>query len=184
MSIVTHALPGKAVAAAGRYRLVSIAPRESVTCVIPAFNEEATIQIVVERLLQGQFDVLVVDGGSSDSTVQIVSKLCKVIVSEAGRATQMNAGAALCETEWLWFLHADSVLLAAPETYFSAIKSGSKDWGFFTPKLSGSGFTFRLIEKAMALRSKLTFVATRDQGLFVPRAVLYAQNGLPAIPLI
>ena len=45
--------------------------RMKVTCVIPAFNEEKTVQKVVERAKLYVNEVIVVDDGSSDRTAEV-----------------------------------------------------------------------------------------------------------------
>jgi len=55
----------------------------SVIIVIPAFNEEKTIQAVIEsiKLCSNNVDILVVDDGSSDQTPQIVKKTGAILLS-------------------------------------------------------------------------------------------------------
>lgn len=50
---------------------------ESVSVIVPAFNEESTIRIVLEKLceLKNVKEVVVVDDGSTDSTPELVEKL-------------------------------------------------------------------------------------------------------------
>lgn len=82
-----------------------------ISIIIPAFNEVdvigATLEAVAE--LRGRVEVTVVDGGSSDETVEIARKRSvKVITSERGRGSQLHAGACAGRGEALWFLHADT----------------------------------------------------------------------------
>ncbi len=89
--------------------------------VIPALNEENFIPHLLQSLAQQtkqDFEVVVVDGRSTDKTVEIArsfsSKLpeLKVIVShKAGLPLQRNLGARAASGEWLVFVDADSVLL-------------------------------------------------------------------------
>lgn len=62
------------------------------------------------RNQHGEFEVIVVDGGSTDDTVDKARDHALVVTSERGRAVQMNAGARTASGEVLLFLHADSVL--------------------------------------------------------------------------
>jgi glycosyltransferase involved in cell wall biosynthesis len=81
--------------------------------VIPALDEEDTLPRLLEDLARMRIGhrILVVDGGSADGTVAAArAGGAEVMRSRAGRARQMNAGAALLTTRWLLFLHADSRL--------------------------------------------------------------------------
>ena len=58
----------------------------------------------------GQKELIVVDGGSIDNTVEIASRYARVIKSPKGRAKQMNSGAKAAKGDILWFVHSDSKL--------------------------------------------------------------------------
>lgn len=158
-----------------------------VSIIIPVINEESSIKELLQQLQryrkQGH-EVIVVDGGSRDKTVSISNSLAdKVITSEAGRASQMNSGAACAHYDVLWFLHADTLISDnAVEQIQQALNKN--DWGRFNVKLSGSNILFRLIEKMMNVRSCLTGIATGDQGIFVKKDIFNAVNGYPNIPLM
>ena len=55
-------------------------------------------------------ELIVVDGGSLDNTVEIASRYARVISSPKGRAKQMNGGAKGAKGDILWFVHSDSRL--------------------------------------------------------------------------
>lgn len=89
--------------------------------VIPTLNEAQTIIRLVESLVTQQhapvFEIIVVDGGSSDGTVEELSRLqdelaglLRFYQSAAGRARQMNTGAAQAQGAELLFLHADTII--------------------------------------------------------------------------
>ncbi|MEZ6092090.1 MAG: TIGR04282 family arsenosugar biosynthesis glycosyltransferase, partial [Pirellulaceae bacterium] len=85
--------------------------------VIPTWNEASNIAETLRRVGNPEQDleIIVVDAGSSDSTMQIAQQHgCKCFASNPGRAIQMNAGAAIATGEYLLFLHADTLL---PEGY-------------------------------------------------------------------
>lgn len=88
----------------------------SISVIIPTLNEELAIGRTldaVSRLVNIE-EIIVVDGGSTDLTVERVGnylgkKPIRLIrCSTAGRGRQMNAGAARARGEVLWFLHADT----------------------------------------------------------------------------
>src|SRR5205085_3433687 len=68
----------------------------------------ATLAAVKE--MRGRVEVLVVDGGSSDGTTDILRAHGVLIVeSERGRGQQMHVGARRARGHVLWFLHADTI---------------------------------------------------------------------------
>ncbi len=161
----------------------------SVSIIIPVLNEADTLThslAALQALRKAGHEIIVVDGGSHDGTAGRAEKLVdSVIVSEKGRARQMNAAAAKARGEILLFLHADTVLPArAPELITSALLETQSCWGRFDVRLSGSAFVLRLVERAMNWRSCLTGIATGDQAMFVRRDVFQKLGGFADIPLM
>lgn len=87
-----------------------------ISIIIPVLNESETIQDLLFHLidnasLRSISEIIVVDGGSTDGTQELVKSLDLSIVllkSEKGRAKQMNLGAKKAKGDVLYFLHADS----------------------------------------------------------------------------
>ncbi|MBT8265346.1 MAG: TIGR04283 family arsenosugar biosynthesis glycosyltransferase [Bacteroidia bacterium] len=86
-----------------------------ISIIIPMLNEAETISKLLDHLLENSSpnnikDLIVVDGGSEDNSRSIVSSYPNVtlIISERGRAKQMNAGANIATGNIFYFLHADS----------------------------------------------------------------------------
>ncbi|HCA82847.1 MAG TPA: glycosyl transferase family 2, partial [Flavobacteriales bacterium] len=82
--------------------------------IIPVLNEEENIATLIDLLHERSYgisaEIIVVDGGSSDRTMEIsLSKNATVISSAKGRPMQMNKGAERASGKILWFLHADSI---------------------------------------------------------------------------
>ena len=159
---------------------------DTLSIIIPVLNEAARLDACLSRLapLTGNgasVDILVVDGGSSDSSPDIAARHpCRLVDSRAGRAAQMNAGATRARGEMLLFLHADSRLPAD----FDPAQLAGAEWGFFRVALSGRGRALRVIETAINLRTRATRVAGGDQGLFFSRECFAALGGFPPIPLM
>ncbi|RLA18559.1 MAG: glycosyl transferase, partial [Gammaproteobacteria bacterium] len=86
----------------------------ALSIIIPVLNEAESIVATVELLQpfrQGGCQLIVVDGGSRDGTVQLAEPYVdKLLTSKPGRANQMNAGAEVAEGKVLLFLHADTLL--------------------------------------------------------------------------
>ncbi|HSH49741.1 MAG TPA: TIGR04283 family arsenosugar biosynthesis glycosyltransferase [Halomonas sp.] len=161
-------------------------PRLSI--IIPTLNEAATIetQLTALRAWQaGGVEVLVVDGGSRDDTAARARPLAsKVIVRAPGRSRQMNAGAREARGRHLLFLHADTRLPAGADLSIESALSGQCAWGRFDVRLEGRHPLLPVIARAMNLRSRLTGIATGDQGLFMTREAFEAAGGFPDQPLM
>ena len=88
--------------------------KPSLSVVIPVLDEAANIVAALQALAplrERGAEVIVIDGGSQDKTVALATPLAdQVITSPRGRATQMNAGAAIARGDVLLFLHADTRL--------------------------------------------------------------------------
>jgi rSAM/selenodomain-associated transferase 2 len=90
--------------------------KDNISVIIPVLNEAETIETLLNHLidnasLQAISEIIVVDGGSTDDTINIIKKLDLKIVllnSKKGRAKQMNTGAKAAKGNILYFLHADS----------------------------------------------------------------------------
>ncbi len=157
--------------------------------IIPALNEAAVIDATLVRLQplrERGAEVILADGGSDDGTVErAAGQVDRVVAAPPGRARQMNAGAAAAGGEWLWFLHADTVVPAEADAMIpAALVAAGREWGRCRVRLSGRHPLFRIIERLMNLRSCLTGIATGDQGLVVQRAAFEVVGGYPELPLM
>jgi len=159
----------------------------TVSIVIPALNEAASIRETLTPLQafrrQGH-EIIVVDGGSRDGTIAVATPLCdRLLESTPGRARQMNAGAAVAGGDSLWFLHADTLV---PENAIGQIRQAVQrsGWGRFDVRLSGGYPLLRLVEGLMNRRSRLTGIATGDQGIFIRRDLFQHVGGYPDLPLM
>lgn len=88
----------------------------NISVIIPTFNEELSIKKTLDAIsrLVNVDEVIVVDGGSSDKTVEIIEgynnlKKLKIIkIKEANRGRQLHEGTVQASSEVFWFLHADT----------------------------------------------------------------------------
>ena len=164
-------------------------PWTSLSIVVPTLNEAAGIVAflhALQSLRERGVEIVLADGGSRDGTVAAATPMVdRVIAARRGRASQMNAGAAVCAGEVLLFLHADCTLPEnADRLILHGLASSRRRWGRFDVRLSGTAIMLRIIERAMNLRSRLTGVCTGDQGLFVERALFEQSSGFPEIDLM
>ncbi len=164
--------------------------RPKISLVIPVLNEAAHLGATLQSLqsLRAQeHELILVDGGSSDSTLAIAVEFSDQLLScEPGRARQMNRGAQAATGDILWFLHADTLApSSAAEEIVRVLGEGrTRIWGRFDVRLSGAHPLFRLIESMMNLRSRLSGIATGDQGIFVRREVFEQIGGYGDLPLM
>ncbi len=163
---------------------------QRLSIVMPVLNEADLLPAALAALqpLRGRgHELIVVDGGSSDETREIVAGYADlVITSERGRALQMNRGAERAQGDVLWFLHADTLAsTVAAEAILSLCENDSEAvWGRFDVQLSGERLMFRLIEWLMNRRSRWSGIATGDQGIFVRRSIFEKLGGYAEIPLM
>lgn len=157
--------------------------------IIPVLNEEAVLEAqltsLMEQCTSSDCELLIVDGGSSDSTVAIAQRYGRVICAPRGRASQMNAGAAVANGDIFIFLHADTRL---PTHALQAIDSVLKK-----PEVIGGAFRIKFDEMSLAylavawttnLRSRLFHIFTGDQAYFMRATSFRAINGYPEQPLM
>ncbi len=161
----------------------------AVSIIIPCLNEKGVIGPLLESLQSLRSlscEILLVDGGSTDGGLEDASSLVDhCLETTAGRALQMNFGARHSRGQILWFLHADSVLdIAALSQAIADMQSLGEGWGRARVRLSAATWQFRVIETFMEWRSRLTGIATGDQGIFVQRKLFFSGGGFADIPLM
>ena len=155
--------------------------------VVPVINEARHIEAALTALSPFRArgaELIVVDGGSNDGTPDLAASLVdRIMVAPRGRATQMNAGAAVARGKTLVFLHADTRLPANADTLMRDHLARSGLWGRFDVRFDQGGW-MPLIASMMNLRSRLTGIATGDQAIFVSRSAFEAVGGFPSLALM
>jgi rSAM/selenodomain-associated transferase 2 len=157
----------------------------TLSIVIPALDEAASIAAVVADARRHADEVLVVDGGSRDDTpARARAAGARLLQAPRGRAAQMNAGAASARGDVLLFLHADCRLPPdAGRAVRDAVSAGAR-WGRFDVRLDSARRTLVVVGAMMNLRSRWTGIATGDQAIFVDRELWEAVEGFAPIPLM
>ncbi|MDR9468957.1 TIGR04283 family arsenosugar biosynthesis glycosyltransferase, partial [Marinospirillum sp.] len=157
--------------------------------IIPALNEAGQLPELLAGL-QGLRDkgceLILVDGGSQDATCALAEgQVDQLLSSDPGRAQQMNLGAKAAQSEWLFFLHADTRLTPAAQDCLLRLAHHSPAcWGRFDVSIQGRHPLLKLVAWLMNGRSRLTGVATGDQLIFVHVSLFKAVGGFPDQPLM
>ncbi len=160
---------------------------EAVSIVVPTLNEAACIELCLQRF-RSDFpgcELVVVDGGSADGTVELAARYAHVVRSVAGRATQMNAGAVVTTGDLLWFIHADCQV---PADALDLLRQAVRD-----PSVVGGGLQLRFDQRSLGLdylavssnmRARRLRWIFGDQAMFVRRDIFDSVGGFPQIPLM
>jgi rSAM/selenodomain-associated transferase 2 len=160
-----------------------------ITVVIPAYNEEKVLSKTLYALFAqaGLFETIVVDGGSTDRTIECAQTFpgLQVLTAPKGRASQMNAGAKGAQGEWLLFLHADTVLPSGAIERLNDMEGDQAiQAGGFMHQFSGDDWRLRLISFLDNFRCTRSRIIYGDQALFVRRPLFEQLGGFPNQPIL
>jgi rSAM/selenodomain-associated transferase 2 len=172
-----------------------------ISVIMPAYNEEKALPNTLRTLFtqQGEYEVIVVDGGSTDRTLDVLAEFsfseCPsprtphpsrlLLTASKGRASQMNAGAKEAGGEWLLFLHADTVLPSGAIQRLNGMEADRTiQAGGFMHRFSGDDWRLKLIsflDNFRCIRSRIIY---GDQALFVRRPLFEQLGGFPHISIL
>ena len=172
-----------------------------ISVIMPAYNEERALPNTLRALFtqQGDYEVVVVDGGSTDGTMNVLKGFGFIpdasrrtfhgsrftLHAPKGRASQMNAGAKKARGEWLLFLHADTVLPPGAIQRLNEMEADQTiQAGGFMHQFSGDDWRLKLIsflDNFRCIRSRIIY---GDQALFVRRTLFEQLGGFPNRPIL
>ncbi|MCC6741622.1 MAG: TIGR04283 family arsenosugar biosynthesis glycosyltransferase [Planctomycetia bacterium] len=158
----------------------------SLAVVIPALDEESSIEAAVASAWNaGADEVVVADGGSTDATRERAAAVARVVSAPRGRASQMNAGAAAATADVLLFLHADSRL---PQNAAALVRDALADplvgAGAFRVRFDAPGPFWRVVTSLTLARARLCGITLGDQALFARRDSFRRLAGFREIPIL
>ena len=157
-----------------------------ISIIVPTLNEQACITGTLRSLqqLDGEKEVIVVDGGSSDDTMALAcAEGAKVLSAPPGRGVQMHAGSFEATGNVLWFVHADTVPPAhaleeiRAHLEDSRVVAGNFGLIFYGPSRAAKQLT------AVYPMLRILGLCYGDSGIFVRRATYDQIGGFRALAL-
>ncbi len=161
--------------------------KKRLSIIIPTLNEAGSIKETLTHLQKSNaVEIVVVDGGSRDKTIELARSLgARVLLTEASKAVQMNAGAAASVGDVLLFLHADTRL---PDNFDAKVMAAVNQNGFcagaFSLGIDSDVRGLRFIEHVANWRSRFFQMPYGDQALFVCRDLFNEIGGFPDFPIM
>ncbi|WP_368563489.1 glycosyltransferase [Pseudoxanthomonas sp. UTMC 1351] len=152
----------------------------SFAIVIPAGPGDRAWEALLPQLADVRVrEVVLVLAQFEDDAVDQPPANVTVVRSIAGRARQLNAGASRTDADWLWFLHADSRIVASTlDALHRFVEADATAIGYFDLRFLHDGPRLMFLNTLGAhVRSRLLGLPFGDQGLLMPRRVYDAIGG-------
>jgi rSAM/selenodomain-associated transferase 2 len=162
----------------------------SISIIIPVLNEEQVVGACLDSLLAhhecNSLEIVVVDGGSTDGTLEEISKRgVSPVSSSPGRGLQQHTGAKAGTREIFVFLHCDTTLPPDfPLHVRETVQQDNVAAGAFRLRIDGQGPGFRCLAAGVNLRSRIFGLPYGDQALFMYRSTYFSSGGFPEQPLM
>lgn len=150
-----------------------------ISIIIPTLNEATYIGRLIQHLLSNfteTYEIIIVDGGSTDGTIEICEKLNVTILnSEPSRAIQQNTGAKAAKYNYLYFIHADTL---PPDTIQEDLKA-CMDNGCLAACYRSKYESKSLLLKMNEFFTRFYWLVSRggDQSLLIQKEVFFEYNG-------
>lgn len=154
---------------------------KQVSIIIPVLNEAPALRHLLPHLLRSmdsRSELLVVDGGSTDGSPQLIEQLGVPVLRSRcrSRAVQMNTGAQAARGSILYFLHADAWPPASFLQHIRQAVAEGHPMGCFQMVLSPVKNRLTRINTYFAAR-KTAVSGGGDQSLYVETKQFWAAGG-------
>ncbi len=158
--------------------------------VIPTLNAAENLPSCLTALeaWPGLVQIIIVDGGSTDETLQVATDANAVVLpTDRGRGQQLARGGSFARGPWLLFLHADTVL--GPEWVdevglYTKNETNHHRAAAFRFSLNDDSPQARRLEKMVAWRCRVLGLPYGDQGLLIHRDFYDHLSGFKSLPLM
>ncbi len=152
----------------------------SISIIIPTLNEAENIP-TLKPLIPQVTEIIVVDGGSNDATVQLAEELgISVRRTDKGRGAQLNLGAAHATSRILLFLHADTVLPSAfPKLITDCLAQGQTILGSFSLGIEPASLLLKVVSVGANFRSRAFQLPYGDHSMFIRKTDFETLGGFP-----
>lgn len=162
--------------------------------IIPVYNEEKRINSLLSHLvaitLPLESEILISDGHKDLTTINSIDKhyllLNNIITVTAplNRGNQMNKAAEIAKGETLLFLHADTFISQTALESIPQSLGGKTSAGAFKLGIDSKKLRYRLIEKLINSRTRLTKTPYGDQAFFIRKDYFFHMNGFFKFPIM
>lgn len=162
--------------------------------IIPTLNEARYIARTLKQIdshKSGQYtlEIILVDAGSNDATVETTKPMVDILVENESlkglKYKSLNEGASKASGDCLLFLDADSLV---PDQFdhliIGKLRSSEVVGGAFEFKMDEKGLVYRVIEWINRLRYRIDKRYFGDQGIFCTRKVFDKVKGFPEKPIM
>ena len=151
---------------------------------MPTLNAEdhlaRTLTSLVPGVAAGLIQaVIVVDGGSTDSTLEIADSTgCQVIHADVSRGLQLWQGCRATRGEWILVLHPDSQL---GEGWMDQVQAHIRNYptqaGYFHLCFDDPSWLAKMWGEVVALRARWLALPSGDHGMLLSRALYDCVGG-------
>ena len=157
-----------------------------ISVIMPILNEAKILDRTLAKLQDElkNHELIIVDGGSTDGSIEIAEKYGRVVKSDRGRAKQLNVGAKAASGSVLVFLHADVWLEQGALCAVKRTLSLGYVGGGFLQKIDGKNPLYHIIAFTANLRGKYQKIFYGDSGIFLSKKDFERLGGFPDVPIM
>ena len=149
------------------------------TVIVPTLNAAAYLPATMAALGYVA-EIVVVDGGSTDSTTDVAGN-ARILTAAKGRGSQLATGIQAATHAWLLLLHADTILSPG---WRAALHTDPGKAGYFRFALDSDDPRARRLERLVAWRCRVLGLPYGDQGLLIHKDLLASVGGMSNLPLM